>query len=146
MNATGNKTNPVSVNYQGSKFSLREDLYFHELISKCRKMFQRQCIPLEFTTLVCLSIQQVIHAEAVNSNLTNQLKRGNFEIASHSRFILSTRDIGNIKILLPEIEGYIYEPYEHRHFDKWSYDCGKGGARVDPEHGNSDGNGQFEIV
>ena len=38
--------------------------------------------PLEFTTLVCLDIQQVAHAKAVNSNLINQLKRGNFEIAS----------------------------------------------------------------
>ncbi len=37
---------------------------------------------LEFTTLVCLRIQQVGHAKAVNSNVTNQLKRGNFEIAS----------------------------------------------------------------
>jgi hypothetical protein len=54
-----------------------------ELISKCRKMLQRQCIPLvRLGGLVCLSIQQVRHAEAVNSNLTNQLKRGNFEIAS----------------------------------------------------------------
>ncbi len=33
--------------------------------------------------LVCLDIQQVTHAKAVNSNLINQLKRGNFEIASY---------------------------------------------------------------
>ena len=39
--------------------------------------------PLEFTTLVCLGIHQVEHAKAVNSNLINQLKRGNFIIDTH---------------------------------------------------------------
>ena len=38
--------------------------------------------PLEFTTLVCLCIQQVTHAKAAHSNVRNQLNGGNFEIAS----------------------------------------------------------------
>jgi hypothetical protein len=53
-------------------------------------MLLRQCIPLEFTTLVCLNLQQVRHTEAVNTNFSNQLKRGNFEIASSEFLPFST--------------------------------------------------------
>ena len=35
-------------------------------------------LPLVFTALACLDIQQVMHAKAVNSNLTNQLKKRQF--------------------------------------------------------------------
>jgi len=53
-----------------------------ELIAKYREPLLREHLLLVFTTLVCLGIQDVGHAEAVNTNLSNQLKRGNFEIAS----------------------------------------------------------------
>jgi hypothetical protein len=47
------------------------------LIAKYKKSLSREYLLLVFTTLVCLSIQQVGHAKAVNTNLSNQLKRGN---------------------------------------------------------------------
>jgi hypothetical protein len=37
---------------------------------------------LVFTTLVCPRIQQGRHAKAVNTNINNQLKKRQFEIAS----------------------------------------------------------------
>jgi formate C-acetyltransferase len=52
-----------------------------EVISKCGNVSPRQCIPLEFTTSVCLSIQEAGHAKAVNSNLRSQLNGVNSEIA-----------------------------------------------------------------
>jgi hypothetical protein len=41
-----------------------------------------------FTTLVCLRIQQVRHAEAVNTNLTNQLIRGNFTVIPQDEVLM----------------------------------------------------------
>jgi hypothetical protein len=59
-----------------------ENNYLTELIAKYKRMLLRQSLLLVFTTLVCLRIQQLRHAKAVNTNLSNQLNRGNFEIAS----------------------------------------------------------------
>jgi hypothetical protein len=58
---------PPSLRSYGGQVEVRNKLGI-ELISKCGKMLLRQCIPLEFTTLVCLNLKHVRHAEAVNSD------------------------------------------------------------------------------
>lgn len=72
--------------------SVFRGLYFHsscvvccsvELIAKLSKTVVAGICPLvRRGGLVCLCIQQVTHAKAAHSNFSNQLKWGNFEIAS----------------------------------------------------------------
>ena len=52
-----------------------------ELIARIHNKVVAGICPLVFTTSVCLGIQESRHAKAVNTNLGNQLKRGNFAIA-----------------------------------------------------------------
>ena len=69
---------------------MQDIVHWNELIAKYRKPLLRENLLLVFTTLVCLDIKEIGHAEAVNTNLSNQLKRGNFEIASNILCFLHT--------------------------------------------------------